>query len=429
VAVAGTDPLLDFVVDRLEVGIVAVDIQMQIALWNRFMATHSGRPATEVVGRNLFECFPELPQAWLEKKIRNVFLLKNYAFTSWEQRPYLFRFHHNRPITGGVEAMQQSCTFLPVRDAEDRVSHVCITLFDFTDTALFQQRLTRAIADLEIEREEQKRLISKLEEAQGQLLQSEKLASIGQLAAGVAHEINNPIGFVNSNLGTLDNYVKDLLRLLDAYGKAEADPQEMAAAVALKREVDLDYLKEDLAALVRESRDGLDRVKKIVQDLKDFSRVDSSPEWQKADLHRCIDSTLNVVWNEIKYKAEVVKEYGALPEVECLPSQLNQVFMNLMVNAAHAIAEKGTITITTGVEGDLAWVSVADTGAGIAPENLRRIFDPFFTTKPVGKGTGLGLSVSHNIVAKHGGRLEVESEPGRGTTFRVSLPVQHAVVA
>ena len=428
-AVAGTDPLLDFVVDRLEVGIVAVDIQMQIALWNRFMATHSGRPATEVVGRNLFECFPELPQAWLEKKIRNVFLLKNYAFTSWEQRPYLFRFHHNRPITGGVEAMQQSCTFLPVRDAEDRVSHVCITLFDFTDTALFQQRLTRAIADLEIEREEQKRLISKLEEAQGQLLQSEKLASIGQLAAGVAHEINNPIGFVNSNLGTLDNYVKDLLRLLDAYGKAEADPQEMAAAVALKREVDLDYLKEDLAALVRESRDGLDRVKKIVQDLKDFSRVDSSPEWQKADLHRCIDSTLNVVWNEIKYKAEVVKEYGALPEVECLPSQLNQVFMNLMVNAAHAIAEKGTITITTGVEGDLAWVSVADTGAGIAPENLRRIFDPFFTTKPVGKGTGLGLSVSHNIVAKHGGRLEVESEPGRGTTFRVSLPVQHAVVA
>jgi signal transduction histidine kinase len=421
----GADHLLDFVVDRLEVGIVAVDAQMQVALWNRFMATHSGRPAAEVVGRNIFECFPDLPRAWLEKKIRNVFVLKNYAFTSWEQRPYLFRFHHNRPVTGGVEAMQQSCTFLPVRDAEDHVSHVCITLFDYTDTALFQQRLTGAIADLEAQREEQKRLIGKLEEAQGQLLQSEKLASIGQLAAGVAHEINNPIGFVNSNLGTLDNYVKDLLRLLETYARAETDPQEMAAAVALKREVDLEYLKEDLAALVRESREGLDRVKKIVQDLKDFSRVDSSQEWQKADLHQCIDSTLNVVWNEIKYKAEVVKDYGPLPEVECLPSQLNQVFMNLMVNAAHAIAEKGTITIATGVEGDLAWVSVADTGCGIAPENLRRIFDPFFTTKPVGKGTGLGLSVSHNIVAKHGGRLEVDSEPGGGSTFRLSLPLRH----
>ncbi len=420
----GAEHLLDFVVDRLEVGIFAVDAEMRIALWNRFMATHSGRAAAEVAGRDLFECFPELPRAWLEKKIRNVFVLKNYAFTSWEQRPYLFRFHHNRPVTGGVDTMQQSCTFLPVRDAQDNVTHVCVTLFDQTDTALFQQRLTRAIADLESEREEQKRLISKLEEAQSQLLQSEKLASIGQLAAGVAHEINNPIGFVNSNLGTLDNYVGDLLRLLAAYGKAETSPEEMAAAVTLRREVDLDYLKEDLGALVRESREGLDRVKKIVQDLKDFSRVDSSQEWQKADLHKCIDSTLNVVWNEIKYKAEVVKEYGPMPEVECVPSQLNQVFMNLMVNAAHAIAEKGTITIATGVDGDLAWISVADTGSGIAPENLRRIFDPFFTTKPVGQGTGLGLSVSHNIVAKHGGRLEVESVLGRGTRFRVNLPLR-----
>jgi len=422
VAVAGTDPLLDFVVDRLEVGIVAVDIQMQIALWNRFMATHSGRPATEVVGRNLFECFPELPQAWLEKKIRNVFLLKNYAFTSWEQRPYLFRFHHNRPITGGVEAMQQSCTFLPVRDAEDRVSHVCITLFDFTDTALFQQRLTRAIADLEIEREEQKRLISKLEEAQGQLLQSEKLASIGQLAAGVAHEINNPIGFVNSNLGTLDNYVKDLLRLLDAYGKAEADPQEMAAAVALKREVDLDYLKEDLAALVRESRDGLDRVKKIVQDLKDFSRVDQS-DWAQSDLNAGLESTLNVVRHEVKYKAEVIKQLAPLPLVTCLLAQLNQVFMNLVVNAAHAITDRGTITLLSGVEQGWAWVQVEDTGCGMSAEVQRRMFEPFFTTKDVGKGTGLGMSLSFSIVQKHGGAIQVHSAVGRGTAIRVWLPV------
>jgi signal transduction histidine kinase len=425
-----TSQLLDFVVDRLEVGIFAVDCDLRIVLWNRFMTVHSGRHAEELIGRNLFECFPELPAKWLEKKIRNVFLLKNYAFTSWEQRPYLFRFHHNRPVTGGVEAMQQSCTFLPVRNAQDQIEHVCVTLFDYTDSAIYQKRLSQVICELEREREEQKRLIAKLEEAQNQLLQSEKLASIGQLAAGVAHEINNPIGFVNSNLGTLDHYMQDLLRLLDAYEAAEhafaTAPQQLQAVAALKRELDVGYLKEDICALIHESKDGLDRVKKIVQDLKDFSHVDGTQEWQWADLHRCLDSTLNVVRNEVKYKAEVVKAYGALPEVECMPSQLNQVLMNLLVNAAHAIADKGQITISSGVEQDWVWIAVADTGCGIAPEHLKRIFDPFFTTKPVGKGTGLGLSVSYNIVAKHGGRIDVESEPGKGTTFRVWLPVQQS---
>ncbi|MBI3140968.1 MAG: PAS domain-containing protein [Rhodocyclales bacterium] len=423
-----TAHLLDFVVDRLEVGILAVDGAMNVVLWNRFMATHSGKPAAEVVGRNLFECFPELPRKWLEKKIANVFLLKNYAFTSWEQRPFLFRFHHNRPITGGVEHMHQNCTFLPVKNRQDEIEQVCITIFDYTDTVLYQQRLRQAIVELEREKEEQRRLIAQLDEAHSQLLQSEKLASIGQLAAGVAHEINNPVGFVNSNLGTLDNYVGDLLKLMEAYEGMEdalaAAPEALQAVRVLKREIDVDYLKDDVRALIRESKEGLDRVKKIVQDLKDFSRIDSTQQWQWSDLHKCLDSTLNVVWNEIKYKAEVAKDYGNLPEVECMPSQLNQVFMNLLVNAAHAIAERGSITLTTGAEDGWAWVAVADTGSGIAPENLKRIFDPFFTTKPVGKGTGLGLSVSYSIVAKHGGRIEVESEPGRGTTFRVWLPVE-----
>ncbi|MEW5890634.1 MAG: ATP-binding protein [Pseudomonadota bacterium] len=301
---------------------------------------------------------------------------------------------------------------------------VCVTLFDYTDTAVYQGRLKSVIEELEAEREAQRQLIKKLEEAHHQLLQSEKLASIGQLAAGVAHEINNPIGFVNSNIGSLDHYVSDLTRLIAAYEDAEramAQPDVQRIA-AIKREIDLEFLKEDVRQLITESREGLDRVKKIVQDLKDFSRVgEADKQW--ADLHKCLDSTLNVVWNELKYKAEVVKEYGQLPEVECVPSQLNQVFMNLLVNAAQAISEFGKITIRTGAEGGWVWVAVTDTGSGIAPENLTRIFDPFFTTKPVGKGTGLGLSVSYNIVQKHGGRIEVESEPGRGTTFRVWLPL------
>lgn len=411
--------LLDFVVDRLEVGIFAVDAEMKVVLWNHFMAMHSGHEVADVIGRNLFECFPELPRVWLEKKIRNVFLLKNYAFTSWEQRPYLFRFQHNRPVTGGVDAMQQSCTFLPVKGLGESVEHVCVTLFDFTDTAIFHRQLTHAIADLEQEKVEQRRLIEKLEDAQNQLLQSEKLASIGQLAAGVAHEINNPVGFVNSNFGALERYVLDLFRLIDTY----ASPAGAAAAAEIRQQIDYDFLKEDIVTLFKESKDGLERVKRIVQDLRDFSRVDSAQEWQKANLQTCLDTTLNVATNEIKHKADVVKVYAQIPEVECLPSQLNQVFLNLLVNAAQAIPTYGTLTLATGSEDNWVWVSISDSGSGIAPENLKRIFDPFFTTKPVGKGTGLGLSVSYNIIAKHNGRIEVESELGKGTSFRIWLPI------
>ena len=278
-----------------------------------------------------------------------------------------------------------------------------------------------------------KEVNSKLSDAQSKLIQSEKLASIGQLAAGVAHEINNPIGFIFSNFGTLEQYLEDLFQMLDAYEQAEASVSDSAALArirSLKADLDIDYLKEDIPNLMRESRDGIQRVRKIVQDLKDFSRVDARQEWESVDLHAGIDSTLNIVNNEIKYKADVVKHYGALPEVQCLPSELNQVFMNLLVNAAHAItAERGTITISTGVDGPNVWVEVADTGAGIAQENLKRIFDPFFTTKPVGKGTGLGLSLSYGIVQKHSGRMEVHSELGVGTRFKITLPIKHEETA
>jgi PAS domain S-box-containing protein len=269
-----------------------------------------------------------------------------------------------------------------------------------------------------------------LQNAQSQLLQSEKLASIGQLAAGVAHEINNPIGFVHSNLGTLENYIRDLFRIIEAYEACEAtlppDAVGHGDIASLRKQLDLPYLKEDIPALMNESRDGITRVRKIIQDLKDFSRLDSTPDWQYANLHQGLDSTLNIVHNEIKYHAEVVKEYGDLPEVECLPSQMNQVFMNLLVNAAHAIeGPRGTITVRSGRAGEEAWVEVADTGKGIPEDALGRIFDPFYTTKPVGKGTGLGLSLAYGIIQKHNGRIEVKSEVGKGTTFRVTLPIKH----
>jgi PAS domain S-box-containing protein len=280
-------------------------------------------------------------------------------------------------------------------------------------------------AELHSSLEHQVQLNRKLEEAHSQLLQSEKMASIGQLAAGVAHELNNPIGFVASNLGSLDGYLKDLFDIIDACG--DADPKGTANSLErfsrLKAERDYAFIKTDIGQLMAESRDGLSRVRKIVQDLKGFSRVGEA-EWQWANLHTGLDSTLNIVWNELKYKCKVDKEYGDLPEVFCLPSQLNQVFMNLFVNAAQAIETRGEVTIRTGRAGEEVWVEVADTGKGIPRENLNRIFEPFFTTKPVGQGTGLGLSLSYSIVLKHKGRIEVASEVGKGSTFRVVLPIK-----
>jgi signal transduction histidine kinase len=285
--------------------------------------------------------------------------------------------------------------------------------------------LTVANAALQTEKAEQEVLIKKLAEAHGQLLQSEKMASIGQLAAGVAHEINNPIGFVNSNLGTLQLYVEDMFKALSAYENSEGEMKEetRVALTEIKTELDIAYIREDIGNLLSQSMEGLKRVKRIVQDLKDFSHKGTS-EKQWANLEDGLDSTLNIIWNELKYKAEVIKEYTGIRKIKCIPAQLNQVFMNLLMNAVQSIDAHGRITIRTSQDDENVWVEVEDTGKGINPEHLGRIFDPFFTTKPVGSGTGLGLSLSYGIVQKHSGRIEVKSEPGKGTVFRVVLPQQ-----
>lgn len=259
-----------------------------------------------------------------------------------------------------------------------------------------------------------------LEQTQAQLLQMEKMAALGQLAAGIAHEINNPISFVSSNLGTLEKYIATLQQAIDA----QVSPSPSNRYTAAEKD-EIEFIREDLPHLLQESLDGVARVRQIVQDLKDFSRVDEKPEWQYADLNRCIESTLNIANNELKYKADVETLYGQLPQVQCIAPQLSQVVLNLLVNAAHSInATRGKITVRTGGDGEEVWFEVTDTGSGISPEVLERIFEPFYTTKPVGQGTGLGLSISYGIVQKHHGTINVTTEVGKGTTFRVSLPTR-----
>lgn len=271
-----------------------------------------------------------------------------------------------------------------------------------------------------------------LKAAQAQLLQTEKLSSLGQLAAGIAHEINNPIGFINSNLRTMGEYVEDLMRLIERYdallmaaGKKDynALPSLSTQVADVKRDMKFDFIIEDFNKLIRESRDGAYRVYKIVRDLRGFARADDA-ERKFVDIHASLESTLNIVWNELKYKAEVIKDYGDIPEIECLPTQLNQVFMNILVNAAQSIKERGKITIKTYSFGEKVFIEISDTGSGIPEENLSKIFDPFFTTKEPGKGTGLGLSIVYGIIKKHNGDIRVRSKVEEGTTFTIELPTK-----
>jgi two-component system, NtrC family, sensor kinase len=252
-----------------------------------------------------------------------------------------------------------------------------------------------------------------------QLLQSEKLATIGQLAAGVAHEINNPIGYIASNMQVLSDYSKNLIDLVNELASILPDQSRKA----LFAKYDFDYLKDDVPLLVKQSEEGIGRVVGIISDLKDFSHIDEA-EFTLADIHQGLQSTLNIVNNEIKYKAEVIKEFGVLPEIECMPAQLNQVFMNLLVNAAQAIDGKGTLRITTACEGNWVSIAIKDSGKGISTEQREKIFEPFYTTKPKGMGTGLGLSLSQTIIDKHGGRIELESQIDKGSCFSVWLPIR-----
>lgn len=305
-----------------------------------------------------------------------------------------------------------------------------IILQDITGIKKLTNQLEENKQMLEKKHQELENAYSELKSAQSQILQQEKMASIGQLAAGVAHEINNPTGFIMSNLNTLLKYsdrIKEFIssqtEALDAISKGAISNKEIFEGLKEKRKaLKFDHIIGDLGSLVSESLEGADRIKRIVQDLKSFSRVDEA-EYILADLNAGIDSTINIIWNELKYKALIKKEYGDIPRTKCNLGQLNQVFLNILMNAAQAMEKQGEIEIRTWNEADKIYISISDTGSGIPENKINRIFEPFFTTKPVGQGTGLGLSIVYDIIHKHNGEIKVDSRIGIGTTFTIMIPV------
>ncbi len=305
-----------------------------------------------------------------------------------------------------------------------------IILQDITGVKKLTLQLEKIAKTVKEKNQELTKAYSELKSAQSQILQQEKMASIGQLAAGVAHEINNPTGFVMSNLNTLLKYserIKEFIsyqsEVLNGFDKGDANNKELLDRLSEKKKAfKIDFIIEDLVSLVKESLAGAERIKRIVQDLKSFSRVDEA-EYKMANINEGIESTINVLWNELKYKAVIKKDYGDIPLTKCNLGQLNQVFMNLLMNAIQAIEKHGEISLKTWNDDNKIYISISDTGIGISEDKIDRIFEPFFTTKPVGQGTGLGLSIVYDIVRKHNGEIKVKSQIGEGTTFYITIPI------
>ncbi len=278
--------------------------------------------------------------------------------------------------------------------------------------------------DLEARNEELVRGKKQLERLQTQIIQSEKMASLGQLAAGIAHELNNPVGFVYGNLELLEGCIRDLMKLINFYEELELDPESGEKAAELKKSIGFDQTLEDLSSIISDCREGTVRVRDIVQNLRTFSRLDEA-EFKKTDIHEGIDSTVRLLSRYFsRGNIRLLREYGDIPSIDAYSAQLNQVWTNLLVNAAQAVGDSvGDVTIRTRLEGPSVVIEISDTGIGIPPDVVNRIFDPFFTTKAVGEGTGLGLTITFGIIERHGGRILVDSRPGEGTTFKVELPV------
>jgi two-component system, NtrC family, sensor kinase len=374
--------------------VILVDTVSIVKRCNRTFIDYIGRDFPEIIGNNLLSLLREhgLPVDDAGTAVRRICSPAEDRWFEIRKFPYAEK---ESPVTAGQ----------------------VVIISDITQQKMFTEQLEEKNRELES-------AYDALSASQARVVHQEKMATIGQLSAGVAHEINNPMGFITSNLNTLGKYVGKLTEFVRLQRSALAAGNGKIAAGLREKEraIKLDFILEDIEKLIKESLDGGDRVREIVKSLKSFSRTDDG-ERVAADINTCIESAITITWNEIKYKATLEKELGVLPLILCCPSQLNQVFMNLLVNAVQAIEKEGRIIVRTWHECPCVCASVSDTGCGIPPETLSRVFEPFFTTKEVGAGTGLGLSISYELIQRHGGDILVDSAPGKGSTFTVRIPV------
>lgn len=391
------------------VGLLVLDAQLNIRFISAVAASMLLTDTQQASNKHISELIPDINLTLAKSSLcddGSCHTRYSQAITQTNAAPYQLELH--RLPTEHQQAMMLACLYKTPPSATTDEHHDPATALN-TALAISLSEL------LDVNQQ----LNTRLQNSNRQVLQSEKMAGIGQLAAGVAHEINNPLGFVFSNIKTLSDYITSLFRIIDT-AASNCTSETLQSTM---QELEYDYIKTDLTELLAESEEGLQRVKKIIVSLKDFSHIDEEA-FAPADLHKCIETTLSVAQNEIKYKAEIIRTFGELPLIDCIASQINQVIMNIAVNAAHAIEGFGTINIRTGRQEQKVWIEIEDNGQGIPEHVISRIFEPFYTSKPIGKGTGLGLSLSQTIIEKHNGLLEVESTPGRGTKFTIWLPIK-----
>ena len=333
------------------------------------------------------------------------------------------------PVTGHDEVADVSSAFnrmsTALQETQTSRDEYEEQLIELNQT--LEEKVERRTAQINRQVAELQAANDKIADTQAKLIQSEKLASVGQLAAGVAHEINNPIGFVRSNLTTLTEYVETYQTLLKAYRSLTSLAEEersghLTEIRKIEDTEDIEFINEDITELLKDSVDGTARVRDIVQGLRDFSHTGGQSR-TSCDLNRCIESTLKIVKNGLQNKCTIETSLQPVPEVMANTGEINQILMNLMVNAGQAVGDNGLITVKTAIHNNSVQIDIQDNGPGIDPSHLDKLFDPFFTTKPVGEGTGLGLAISYGIIQDHDGEIEVNSELGVGTTFTIRLPV------
>ncbi|MBW2319959.1 MAG: response regulator [Deltaproteobacteria bacterium] len=427
---------LKIVFDSMHEKIISLDEKLNIVSANKTCLESIEYNFSNIIGKSFFDDENGFNILSYNKEIK---LLVMKVFNSGKPQSHL-----DKSADKHGKIRYEQVNILPIKNDAGKIFQTVIVAKDITEDRRKTEKIETLNKEIKATSEQIRAKNERLEQAlkelkntQAQILQSEKMASIGQLAAGVAHEINNPTGFVSSNLKTLMDYQNDLNQLIKEYRKlttnlkdsisdnnlSPAISEQIEKIATLETEVDIDFVQEDIQDLIQDCREGTERIKKIVIDLKDFAHP-GEDKLQVADINNGMESTLNVVSNELKYKATVTKDFGVLPGVKCYPQQLNQVFMNILVNAVQAIEKQGEINIKTRHVNGYVEIAISDTGSGISEENLNKIFDPFFTTKDVGKGTGLGMNIAYNIIKKHNGTIDVESTVGEGTTFMIRIPAE-----